>query len=385
MALSSALCLTRGAHPEVESRCLRGSLLLPLAENVEDFLEFSREGTLEHPCLPGGKREGDGCRVEPLPPDGRERRIPASFSVELVTDNRKAEVREVDANLVHAPGDGEDVEKGVVGKPFPDTESRFRGLPDAVARNGPTERVARRSFEREFHRPLVFCDHAVHERKVLFPDASLLEFSFQGGKHLRCPCHEEDAGGIPIETVDNPRAQGIFPDGREIGVPRHERIGHRGVGMSGAGVYRDTCRLIDHNELWVLMEDAERKCGIWLNTWGSWRGKGIRADAYRLSCVQNTPGLYDPFFIHRGRTIADRALDHSTRRASRSAREEEDVKPLSIVLFRHDEHCLFLGCSHILRFLVRAERIELSTSTMSMWRSPTELRARSAPSEAWQI
>ena len=64
---------------------------------------------------------------------------------------------------------------------------------------------------------------------------------------------DEQAGGVAVEAVDDPRAL-LLPTRRAV---RQQRLRERALGVPGAGVNDDTRRLVDDEEMLVLVRDRD--------------------------------------------------------------------------------------------------------------------------------
>ena len=69
--------------------------------------------------------------------------------------------------------------------------------------------------------------------------------------------HDEQAGRVLVQPVNNPRAQGAS-DALKVVAQRHERVGEGPVGMAGSGMDREPGRLVDDDDVAVLVDHVQR-------------------------------------------------------------------------------------------------------------------------------
>ena len=144
--------------------------------------------------------------------------------VELVGQDRVADVREVDADLVRAAGLRLAPDQREIAEPFDDLVERHRGLA-AVLGGADGHLLADRRMEPD--RPLdviaVALRGPVDQRQVLLVDLPQLELETQPAMGQLVLDDDEQAGRVAVEPVDDPRPM-LAGQGRERVVVELERV-----------------------------------------------------------------------------------------------------------------------------------------------------------------
>ena len=68
--------------------------------------------------------------------------------------------------------------------------------------------------------------------------------------------HDDDAGGVLIDTVHDTRPN-LAANAGEIVAVGQERVHQGSVGISGTGMHRHSGDLVHHNQIAVLVKDRE--------------------------------------------------------------------------------------------------------------------------------
>ncbi len=103
---------------------------------------------------------------------------------------------------------------------------------------------------------------APHEGEVCAPQAAvgavgrkLLGEAVMRGVRLG---HHEQARSLFVEAVNNARALDAADTGEAVAAMGDERIDERAAGVAGRGVNDEPCRLVDNDEVSILVSDRER-------------------------------------------------------------------------------------------------------------------------------
>ncbi len=96
-------------------------------------------------------------------------------------------------------------------------------------------------------------DPPVHEREVLALHRAPRELAHEIGLRCQRLRHDEQAGGVLVEAMDDAGAR----DPRERGRVVKQRVGERAVAVAGPGVDDDAGRLVDDDDCVVLVHDPE--------------------------------------------------------------------------------------------------------------------------------
>lgn len=196
--------------------------------------------------------------MEKLAAESWRRAVPRLSAVERISGNRESQMGKVDTNLVHAPGARGDYEQGVFAESFENPECRFRVLPFSALGDGPTKWIALRARDWKFYTSVAFRHHTVHQSKIFFVNAALLEFPFQVLVHFLRARNQQDTGRFLVETVHDTRTFFVFANIPQARVPLEKRINECRL-LPDAFVHRDTRRLIQYQKGGIFMKNAERR------------------------------------------------------------------------------------------------------------------------------
>ncbi len=201
-------------------------------------------------------RERQPGRVQPLPGQaepGGERRVRA---IGEVADAGVADRRHVNPNLVGAPGLEADVEQA----------GSAEGLDRLVVRDAVTparddgELVvgAGMAADRGVDRPTRRVGMPLHQRPVALVDLALPERVFQPGVRDLAFRDDHQPGRANVEPVHDALPL-CRPAGRDAVPGRGQPAGDGGTFPSGARVGRDPDRLVDHDQVGVLVNDPQAR------------------------------------------------------------------------------------------------------------------------------
>jgi hypothetical protein len=100
---------------------------------------------------------------------------------------------------------------------------------------------------------------AAHEiagdkRNVFALHAARRELAHEIGLRFECLRHDQQAGRVLVEPVNDARAR----NRRELRRVMEERVLQRSGAVAGAGMHDEPGRLVDHHERGVLVDDRER-------------------------------------------------------------------------------------------------------------------------------
>ena len=116
-------------------------------------------------------------------------------------------------------------------------------------------RVAPVAPDRRVDRPGPCLRPAVDERQVLARQPPRGEHLLELSVHVIAAGDHEQAGRVAVESVDDPRPRGLLaPAGRS-----RQRLGERAGPVPARRVDHDPGRLVDHEQVLVLIGDRERR------------------------------------------------------------------------------------------------------------------------------
>lgn len=193
--------------------------------------------------------QSQGLGMQRRPPN--EGRAP---TVDRVAEDRVANVGEVNANLMRPAGTQRDPQQGVTGRQLQAAE--FGDRRASVGDDRHPLPVLGIPADRRFDSCLGIWQLADRNRPVLATHASSLKLVCQIAMTLVVARDHHHAGGIPVESVDDPRSLHAT-DGRPLGTPSQQAMHQRAGPMSGARMDHQPRRFVDHQEVFVLEEDAE--------------------------------------------------------------------------------------------------------------------------------
>ena len=164
------------------------------------------------------------------------------------------DVGQMDADLVRAPGSQRDLEQGVAaGNAQPD-ELRDR-LPAAGHHHHPLPVLDVAADGRlDPRRRIGHLTH--HDRPVATRHHPLLQLAGKRAMRLVIARDHDQPGGVAVEPVDDPRTLGAA-DRRPAGSAGQQPMNQRAGGMPGSRVHHQPCRLVDDDQVVILVEHAE--------------------------------------------------------------------------------------------------------------------------------
>ena len=191
-------------------------------------------------------------------------RIAAAAEPE-VADDRMPELRELDPDLAAASRAKRQLDERRLPAPLEHAIMRDRALAEPGV-SGRSHAQAAIAHEPALERPVRLADDAVDQRHVDAPDGLLLELRLQAslrGGRLR---EGEEAGGLPVEPVDDEETARRALGGDVI---EEQPVGR--ASALGLGPDREQPRrLVDHQQICVLVHEAKRPGEL---------GRRVRRDA----------------------------------------------------------------------------------------------------------
>jgi hypothetical protein len=116
---------------------------------------------------------------------------------------------------------------------------------------------------RRFHHPRRFLRPAVDQGKVVFPNLSLFELPGQSIIGKFTFCHDQRAGGVLVQAVDNARA-GRGPHGPNGWTPMKKAIDKGTRGVSRGGMNDHPRWFVYHQDMGILKQNGKRdRFGCW--------------------------------------------------------------------------------------------------------------------------
>jgi hypothetical protein len=193
-------------------------------------------------------REREPRRVEELPVETEV----AADAVGRVACDGEADRRKVNADLVHTPGFEADAEECMSREQLLELEV-CDGLARCVCVERLTRRVAAVTADRCLDPPGARPRLAPDEGDVLTLERTVADELLEAFVRLLRARHDEEARRVAVETVDDARA--ILVTTRRTVLD--EGLRERAARVSRAGVHDDAGRLVDDEEVVVLVRDSE--------------------------------------------------------------------------------------------------------------------------------
>ncbi len=192
---------------------------------------------------------------------GGQARLAPRSAVRRVAEERVAGLGEVDPDLVRPAGVQRHVhERRTRPRIRSAPRKRLEGPPrgDGAPRVGPARRVtgpvAPVAAVRRVEPPLRR-ERAVAERDVRLLDRAALPLRLEGGERRLGPRDDEAPRGLPVEPVNEPEPRQRGPRAE----PVQERVHHRRVRRAARRVDDHPGRLVEDDEVPVLVEDRQRE------------------------------------------------------------------------------------------------------------------------------
>ncbi len=238
-----------------------------------------------------------------------------------ITDDGMADRGQVDTDLVGPAGLQLAAQQGEV------RWSVVAG-PDLVARAGRSSSghhglargLARRTADRGVDHPARRLGHAPDEGRVASLDPAVPERGDERGVRRRRQGHHQEAGGVPVEPMDDAGAVGLA-DLRQLRVSGQQPVDQGALALTSTRVHDQPGRLVDHDHVGVLVDDVHGDAGV-RSRWGL-GGKLPEVDGQRLSRGDALPSGGD----HRP-VDPDRARSDERRRLAPAATGDEADNPV---------------------------------------------------------
>jgi hypothetical protein len=281
-------------------------------------------------------QELESRRVQehPLEPALAQRPVQFEIAVAVVGQHRMADVREMHADLVRAPGEELGFQQAHVVAPLAQAKDGLGFLAcfrhgDALAAVGG---IALR--QGQLHALLFVAKSPRHAHEVALVHVALAQLLVQRRERGAFLRHQEDTGSLAVQAMHELEETGIRPHGAQ-------RLDHA-VRDAAAPMHREAGGLVDRDQEIILEEDRqlEVRRGLRLAAFGHAHGRHADAIAGSdlLRCLDalavdaHLTGAHDP---------VDVALGHALQ-----AREEVVVDALAGVVLGHVDPAHFPFHSH---------------------------------------
>ena len=240
-----------------------------------------------------------------LPHDGRH-------AVPVVTDDRVADRRQVDADLVGpARLEREGDERGRMGASVAPQHRVLRPSLAALGRDGHTGRRASGPTDRGVDHTAVLTELTEDERDVATLDRPIGQLPGQRAVGQRGARHHEEAGRPPIEAMDDARpvrfAQPGIDQRLEVRIPGEQATGEGPPVTPGAGVDDETRRFVHHDEVGVCVDHRHGHVGF-----GAQRPLTLRRQVDRQLTAgdQRCAPCEDRFAVHPHPAVVHKLRGH---------------------------------------------------------------------------
>ena len=173
--------------------------------------------------------------------------------VDGIAQQRESAMGQMHSNLMGAPGLQFDIEGGVMGKALTQakvSERRFA----AVTEHGHARALPGVTSNRRIHRPAAG-GHTAHNGEIFSRQRFALELRNQSGVRAQARRNHQQARGVFVETMNDARAG----DALQRGSMPEQRVDERAVGVTGPGMHHESGGFIEHQQIRVLKEHAQRK------------------------------------------------------------------------------------------------------------------------------
>ncbi len=228
-----------------------------------------------------------------------------AVAVDGIADDGRADRRQVDADLVGAPGLERHAQQRAAGQRLDELEVGD-GVAGVVARERHAGRVAAVAADRGLDAAAARARAAAHEREVRAADPAAAQLRLQARVRAAVAGHEQQAGGVAVEPVDDPGA-GVVAARGDPG----ERVDERRAAVPRHGMHQQAGRLVGHHQ--VLVGVGERHAHI-----GRWRDRRPAAPARAASPPRRRPA---------GATWAGRPRRRARGRRRSAARRRRASRP----------------------------------------------------------
>ena len=137
--------------------------------------------------------------------------------------------------------------------------------------------------------------------------------------------HHHHAGRVLVQPVNDAGAFHTANAGQALAAVKQERIDQRAGRVAGAWMHHQTCRLVDDDEVGVLVQDVERDVfRLWLRffSFGNRECDGFFA-------AQLLRRIGEGIAVQRGMAGLDERRDTAARQAGRLKRSKRGIQPLA--------------------------------------------------------
>ena len=182
--------------------------------------------------------------------------VPVDATVRRVADDRVANRAQVDANLMRSAGGDRDVQQRDAPQVLRlgDTRDRAPRTPCAGGHLLPVAGVA----SDRLVDAASGLDDAPDERDVFLLDLAVVELTRELAMRRVILRDHHHARRAAIEPVHDPRPE-LSTDSAQVVHMVEQRVDERAAGMPGRGVDDHSGRLVEHDDVGVLIQDGERK------------------------------------------------------------------------------------------------------------------------------
>ena len=178
-------------------------------------------------------------------------------AIDRIADNPMPEMRHMDPDLVRPPGlepaFDEAGERGKTAQHRP-----VGGGEAAIGDDGLFLAVALRAAERRLDAAVIVARHAPQHRPVAALQVVRREHLGQSGVRALAFRRQHDAGGVLVEPVDDPRPHLAADAGQPVAAMRDQRVDERAVGLARAGMDDHAGRLVDDDQVGILVQNLQR-------------------------------------------------------------------------------------------------------------------------------
>jgi len=256
---------------------------------------------------------------------------PVPFSIERISDNRVAQMLQMHADLMGAPGARHAGDKAVifVGRDHLVVRHCFTPGGGAASRHFLT--LHRMAADGEIDGSLAMTGFPPDDGKVGFLHQTVCKLLGDRGVRLVILGHDDATAGLLVETVDNARTM-FFRSGREGDAVVQEGIDESTLLVSCSDMNNHSCWFVDHDQIIILVKDLKRNV---LRTGSCGRfGRLFHddEDIAGLHLIVTANGIPPEGDASR----LDECLEFGTRKIGEMSHENH-IKPLATILFRGDD------------------------------------------------
>lgn len=204
--------------------------------------------------------KGDAVGVEHLAPGGSQlvRCRTRGFSVDRITDDGQMKKREMNPDLMGSTGMDSDPEQCCPIKFFYDRPSGI-GIPGASTPRGHLFSFDRMPADGELNAATRGCGVAVNQGKVFLFDGPVFELPGEMLMGHVVLGHEQNAGGILVEPVNNARPDpSADPSGiRQVRAMKEKSVDQGASGMPRGRMDHQPRRFVHHDEMPVFVKNTK--------------------------------------------------------------------------------------------------------------------------------